>query len=106
MRCATVAQMKSNGKHGAHSDVPNEGTHTREVYDLLQSNKGLPVEYMQKASNPRVLTSLRDFYGLDVRIIKQGNKRVGRKSTYVLAGEWFGRVYVDYIAAHIEGRAQ
>ena len=41
----------------------------------------------------RTITDLRDYYGLDIR------KITTRK--WVLAGEWIGRTYVDYIADHL-----
>jgi hypothetical protein len=73
--------------------VPKEGTQIREVYDLFQANKGVPIDFKTKR-NTRVVADLVDFYGLDIRRIRNG--------VWVLAGEWFGKVYVDYIAQNIE----
>jgi len=79
--------------------VPREGTAIREIYDLFQANKGVPIEFTIPR-NRRVVDSLIDFYGLDIRCLHRGRRHCG-KSRWVLAGEWFGSVYVDYVAAHV-----
>lgn len=102
MRCATVAQCKRSKGHSAMLQIaPREGTRLRAIYDLFQSNKGKPVEYhstVDKAAIPKLI----DFYGLDIRCLQNGSSRTGRKSQWVLAGEWFGKVYIDYIAEQIQ----
>lgn len=102
MRCQTAAKSKSKNQKGAPlQSVPREGTRLRAVYDLFQAQRGLPVEY-QHGQGERLFAQLTDFYGLDIRRLRNGSSRVGRISTYILAGEWFGRVYVDYIAERLE----
>jgi|SRR5687768_2162379 len=75
---------------------PKEGTRIRDVYDLFQANKGVPIDFKtnRTGASTRVVSDLVDFYGLDIRRIRNG--------VWVLAGEWFGKVYVDYIAQNIE----
>ena len=104
MRCATAAQIL--GKPGSANAriAPQLGTRTREVYDLFQANRGRPVEFQtnDSATDKTIIVRLIDFYGLDIRCLRNGSRRVGRRSLWLLAGEWFGRVYVDYVAQHIE----
>jgi len=102
MRCQTVSRAK--GKvNGVLQPMPREGSRLRKVYDLFQANKGRPVEFQigMFGPDPNAINKLMDFYGLDIRRIRSGSSRVGRVSTWVLAGEWFGRVYVDYVADHV-----
>lgn len=106
MRCQTAAKAKLRTRYvGAPlQEKPREGSRLRQIYDVLQANKGAPVEIESTKKSPIgiQLVQLENFYGLDVRCVRNGSCRVGRKSTYILAGEWFGRVYVDYIAQRIE----
>lgn len=100
MRCATVAQCKRS--HSAMlQNVPREGSRLRAIYDLFQSRKGLPVEFYQRRYGAEI-RQLTDFYGFDIRRLQSGNSQTGRASLYVLAGEWFGKVYIDYIAERIQ----
>lgn len=102
MRCQTAAKAKIKPGAGAPlQDIPRSGTRLRRLYDLLQANKGaaVVVEYGGPALGCDV-RCLTDFYGLDVRVARQGYRE--RRSTYILAGEWFGRVYIDYIAERLE----
>lgn len=98
MREQSAAQVKGRGAH--RQDVPREGTRIRRMYDLLMANKGQGVEvnltsFENKPSRSGVaINYLRDFYGLDIRRLRNGH--------WVLAGEWFGKVYVDYIAQRHE----
>ncbi len=75
--------------------VPAEGSALRELYDLFYANRGRVIEwkYNCKAAG-RTIDDLRDYYGMDIRRI--------RNSRWILAGEWFGRVYIDYVAERIE----
>lgn len=78
----------------------------RQVYDHLMQNKGKVVELWQLGARQNltgILNALQDYYGLDVRPVKRGYG--GGPATYVLAGEWFGKVYVDYIAEAQEKEA-
>lgn len=102
MRVESAASAKET-RHGVHNQhqIPAGGSVARRVYDLLMQNKGIPIDVSLTAiaagsrkSHGRVLEDLRDFYGLDIRRIQ--NRR------WVLAGEWFGKDYRDYIAEHLE----
>jgi hypothetical protein len=104
MRCATAAQILGKAGSANARIAPQLGTRTREVYDLFQANRGRPVEFQtnDSATDKTIIVRLIDFYGLDIRCLRNGSRRVGRRSLWLLAGEWFGRVYVDYVAQHIE----
>ena len=106
MRCFSGSDAKAFGKKSKAGPptqaVPKPGTLIRQNWDILQSSPGRPVTLVGcTGSINNQLRHLTDFYGLDIRLVRQGSSRVGRLSTYVLAGEWFGRVYVDYIAEHL-----
>lgn len=78
---------------------PREGSRLRATYDLFMANKGVPIDWKlpkkgDGSTQTALLDQLRDFYGLDIR-------RVGYKR-WVLAGEWFGETYVDYISDHLK----
>ena|SRR6202035_1996578 len=96
MRMESAARAKGNGM-GTAQLRPREGTRTRAVYDLLYENKGIPLNVplsmLGGKRSKNLINAIRDFYGLDVRCISIGK--------WVLAGEWFGKTYVDYIADHI-----
>lgn len=91
-RCATVTEIKG-AKYGPLHEAPREGTRLREIYDLLQSNKGTPTDFTCRKRDTNRIDQLRDFYGLDIRNI--GYRR------WLLAGEWFGKVYIDYVAERV-----
>lgn len=107
MRQESAASVKGR----AHCQLaPREGTKLRALYDRFMASKGSPIEINFAAevggqTHRRYLYDLRDYYGLDIRCIKpRGGNRWGKKpkpSEWVLAGEWFGRTYVDYIADRI-----
>jgi hypothetical protein len=75
---------------------PREGTKLRALYDYLMAHKGEPLHVRLTLFNgdkqAARLGILRDFYGLDIRRLGPGYGR------WVLAGEWFGTAYRDYIA--------
>lgn len=73
--------------------VPREGTKLRELYDVLEANKGIAVKLGGSIQGGRRMADLTDYYGLDVRCAGRG--------TWILAGEWFGTEYVDYIARRL-----
>lgn len=78
--------------------APTEGSLLRRAYDLFMANKGIPVDvaltqFEGRNNHHRTLDDLQDYYGLDIRKIKNGQ--------WVLAGEWFGATYRDYIADRI-----
>lgn len=96
MRSQSVGNIKN--KTCSHSQpIPREGSKIREVYDLFYANKGVAIEWHFSGSN-RLILDLQDYYGLDIRNLQKGSPRTGRPSKWVLAGEWFGKTYVDYIA--------
>ena len=80
--------------------IPRPGTKLRELYDLFQMNKGIVIEEpLTMRYNYTYFIFLRDFYGLDIRKIGEVHKGRGRGTgRWILAGEWFGANYVDYIA--------
>jgi hypothetical protein len=92
MRCASVSSIKHPNRGAPLRDRPHIGSPLGNLYDRFLASRGLPIDYSTSAGRSQ-LEQLRNFYGLDIR-------RVGR-SRWVLAGEWFGRVYVDYIAERI-----
>jgi hypothetical protein len=103
MRCQSVGNvMNKKGSKGRTQNIPREGSKIREIYDLFQASKGVTIEWSYKAGGKRLMQDLKDYYGLDIRRIQSGSSKTGRKSLYVLAGEWFGSEYVDYIARELE----
>jgi hypothetical protein len=102
MRVAAVSQMK-----GVRSGIPlmrerpAHGTLIGDLYERFMAAKGKPIELSTEYISPR-MAALTDYYGLDIRLVQRANKRKGFKSTYVLAGEWFGKVYIDYIAERLQ----
>ena len=93
MRQETVESLKGNKKHGAPLQrIPKEGTRTRELYDLLQANKGKIIyKSITRVYNSVFVRALTDFYGLDIRNLGYGK--------WILAGEWSkDGTYVDYIS--------
>lgn len=109
MKQASAHSIKGNRDRGAvQSFEPKAGTKIRALYDLLMANKGIPVRAsITTIAFNTAVENLRDFYGLDIRKLPIDRKRghgCGRGSgpaTWVLAGEWFGKVYIDYIADRV-----
>lgn len=103
MKMESAAAAKGIPQSHKGNLLPAEGTRLRRTYDLLMANKGIPIEehltrFGGADGNGQEIEQLRNFYGLDIRRLAYGR--------WVLAGEWFGRVYHDYIADRInEGRA-
>lgn len=92
-----VSAAVSKGRHAPLTHLaPREGTRIRAVYDHLMANKGIPLDislttaFGSKGGSGYRLAQLRDSYGLDIRCLGYGR--------WVLAGEWFGPTYIDYIA--------
>jgi hypothetical protein len=93
--------------------APGEGTRIRRLYDVLQTARGLPIDvnaeqlgYYNRVSFSADVAKLRDFYGMDIilihRAVKGRPRGKGRiPSLYILAGEWFGREYQDYVAPRV-----
>lgn len=97
MRQTPVSQLKHQTNTKLR-EVPKEGSRLRELYDMFQANKGQVISWSRSHrggySNGRLLEDLVDYYGLDIRRIKNGR--------WCLVGEWFGKVYVDYVAEKIK----
>lgn len=73
---------------------PRKGTRLRAAYDLFQANKGRPIAFLSgDFGGTNAIAALVDYYGLDIRCLRRGE--------WILAGEWFGRVYVDYVAQRL-----
>lgn len=98
MRIRTVAQIKRYMKGKECHELqrePQEGTRIREIYDILFANIGKPVDIgVVRGDDSQRIAALENYYGLDIRALR----RKGEHALYVLAGEWFGKIYVDYIA--------
>lgn len=102
MRALSPSRAKGTGTNFPR-DAPTEGTKLREVYDLLMCRRGIPVEIpFDCLKRGWMIRQLTDFYGLDIRKIDQKNQ--SKPHEYVLAGEWCGREYVDYIALRMAQR--
>lgn len=103
MRLLSAYQIKARlkgKKIRALQPMPKEGSAVRAVYDKFTSQPGKVIEFQigDSGCNDAVLTALRIYYGLDIRMLKQGSSRANRRSLWVLAGEWFGKIYIDYTA--------
>jgi hypothetical protein len=75
--------------------IPKEGTKIRKIYDLLMENRGRWVDVSRSSFGIKysgalasISEALINGYGLDIR------KSYGK---WLLAGEWFGKVYIDYV---------
>lgn len=85
-------------------EKPCEGSIVRKVYNLLMANAGRSValyEGNDESEKKAIYTAIGRLgyeYGLDIRLTQHGWKKSGRPTLHVLAGEWFGKIYVDYIA--------
>ena len=88
MRTAPASHLRKRHARACRA-VPCIGSRLREIYDLFMSRKGQIVEFSHDAQGRR-LEDLRDYYGLDIRRVSRGK--------WVLAGEWFGRTYLDYVS--------
>jgi hypothetical protein len=98
MHAETGGTIKGTWRSDQHVARPRPGSKIGELYDLFKANEGIPIQLTISHSKHHRLRPLIDTYGLDIRCIRRG--------TWVLAGEWFGSEYVDYIARHIEERSR
>lgn len=96
MRVATVASIKNGWK--PRCLVPTEGTKIRGVYDQFMAHRGEPIAFTIDPRYPTAIDQLMNVYGLDIRRLRNGH--------WLLAGEWFGREYVDYVAARFHALDQ
>jgi hypothetical protein len=90
-----VSELKHSSRRHLRA-YPEEGTRARAVYDRLYAYKGRPVFIadLLKGNRGRTLGDLRDYYGCDIRRVNYRH--------HLLAGEWFGSEYVDYVNAAID----
>lgn len=97
MRFMTVAQIKRKLRGKEYiplQEAPKEGSRIREIYDLLFANIGKAVDLGVGATDCHRIAALENYYGLDIRAVHRKHQH----ALYVLAGEWFGKIYVDYVA--------
>ena len=106
---ATAAQIKSGnrGRRLVLNDSPSGNGPTRYTYDRLFEHPGKWVtfsavvdfgwtSFSERRSHPiDIADYLERTYGLDVRRRKTPDSRA--KCYLMLAGDWFGRVYLDYV---------
>jgi hypothetical protein len=98
MHATSVSAFKGVKQGRPRAEHPHEGTRTRELYDFFKANEGVPLKLTISRNDRAKITALQDVYGLDIRCVRYG--------TWVLAGEWFGSRYVDYIAQRITERSR
>jgi hypothetical protein len=101
MRCSSATKIKSGKNWGARTR-PDPESRIGMLYDAFKNNAGKPLSLKFNRRDSTSREQLMNFYGLDIRLIGKGDSRTGRLSTYVLAGEWFGSKYVDYIAEKLK----
>jgi hypothetical protein len=96
----SVSAMKGKKHTGPpRKDAPKAGA-SRRLYDFLMERKGRVINMTQEQIGKELdiplgrvgyrVEYLRNFYGLDIRCFGHGR--------YILAGEYVGNAYVDYIA--------
>lgn len=89
------AAIARNPNHALPRDIPRPGSRTRAIYDALIAQPGRLIEMPFSASSLNgILTHLRDDYGLDIRCRGSGRGTC----LWLLAGEYIGAGYLDYIA--------
>ncbi len=108
MRCMSISRIKGTirgKKYKPLSNKPRWGTKTRRMFDYLQAHKAEPVTldtYGDRGTIKIMISRLMDFYGLDIRLTRGTRLHGNRHAEYTLVGEWFGKVYVDYVAEKME----
>lgn len=99
MRVLTVSEIKGGWRsHCVQRDYPAPGTAADQVYRRLVADKGRAVfvgDITAAYRFKRAIADLMDFYGLDIR-------KGPRRGWYILAGEWFGSHYSDYVVQAID----
>lgn len=91
MRLPSASELKKQTRRQINP-IPREGSKIRAIYDLFHSNKGRVIDFAASTDNGRPMFALIEYYGLDIR-------RVAPRK-WVLAGEWFGSEYRDYVIEH------
>ena len=99
MKMMSVSEMKGQFKRAEYVEKPpREGTRLREIYDMFKEKPGLPIHWSTHTNECIALGQLRDFYGLDIRRVDKH-----RRGLWILAGEWFGSRYRDYVQERLRG---
>lgn len=94
--------------HAEPQREPRHGTKLRELWDLLHLYRGEVIEIPKcvERFGHSSIQQLCNFYGCDIRVIGSrgtiGVKGGSCVYRWVLAGEWFGPRYVDYIAERLQ----
>ena len=95
----SVTEIKQNSRHPNSRNVPREGTALRSFYDKLFSSPGCWQRFNNHSKfGPRPIVDLKNYYGLDIRRRRIPDGYGTGEFELMLAGEWFGRVYLDYVA--------
>lgn len=104
---STAHTMKGRGAGAPPRPAPRPGTRIRRAYDLLVANPGRWVRVTAEdlgmagsmAQISKQVDYLRDSYGLDIKR-KMGSPTRARGSggEWLLAGEYVGAAYLDYVA--------
>jgi len=89
-RCLPPSSFKTKYARAHLREVPQDGSKIREMYDFFLSRKG---QVVSPRISARLREDLQSYYGLDIRKVGYGQ--------WVLCGEWFGKVYIDYLAEHL-----
>jgi hypothetical protein len=99
VRTETAAEAKNGWGHCYTTrDVPKPGTQLRLLYDFFKRNAGymvrVPLVCRSMGNQTKLRQQLIDFYGFDLRY--------GGPNNWLLAGEWVGAHYVDYVNIAID----
>lgn len=99
----TLSVSTITGRSIERHRVPKDGSQLRQGYDLLTKYPGQPVDLNFFGRNLNgALSSLRDFYGLDLRPLRTVTRKNNSCGVYFLAGEEIDGKYVDYVAPKVE----
>lgn len=102
MRNLSAAQIKGRYACGSPKQRPDPESRLGMLYDAFKNSAGKPIPLKLTGADSNYPERLIDFYGLDIRRLQRGDSRTNKPSIWVLAGEWFGREYRDYIAEQLE----
>jgi hypothetical protein len=106
----SVSDIKNKRRHASSRDQPREGTRLRFIYDKIFAEPGQWIIFSAKkdfgwwsfaskdgaGSLGNMLDQLQNSYGLDIRTRRLAGAHGRAQREVMLAGEWFGRVYIDY----------
>lgn len=106
MRVESVADIKPTKKgrvrKSSGDGLPHEGSSIRQLYDVFKENAGYVIKFDPMVTRQWTrfyaqINQLRDFYGCDIRKVGGYGAR-----EYILAGEWIGAYYTDYVKARFD----